>query len=605
MKSLNEEQKKAVESEYKFLQVAAGPGTGKTSTIAARILNLQFSYGLQKNEILAISFSKSAKQQLIRKMQAYTEKLGFGSVIEVLTFHSLAHRIIRYGVHHGESKFKKGFQTVDTMSIFQNTPYLIKDLCRKYRDRDLVGKALAKALNIVRQGDHVDHTVYQTWMELRTNKLFKIDIDASERVIISAEDLIECWKRFDRLEKEKNLTDFQGLISESIQLLKKRSDTYEMVTNGLRHILVDEYQDTSLSQEDLLFSLAGDTKDITVVGDKNQTIYTFNGSNETNLDRFIDRCKNFELGSSETIQLNKNYRSTPEIIQLSNYFIGNEVIKATKGKSLVNPVIVNAHSTRLASSYIASEIQLLCRKEQYEYKDVCILFRKNSEHAPQADDVISALEEYDIPYQYVFVKVEQKFDLESSIQELSDNYPGLPLDEILSMVQAKGDAHTDLVEYLKNGVEQGVDDIEELLDLLFEIKDVSADYSENKVTIQSVHSSKGQEYPIVFIVYLGDQHFPHGSHPNIEEEKRLLYVGITRSMEKLYILGRHGIHFNDFLGKCRNKDTEYLVYNSDKKEVLGSELSQNEVILIRETDKALKKQDAIQKKKLEDMMADW
>jgi DNA helicase-2/ATP-dependent DNA helicase PcrA len=149
---LNDQQRQAANSTSKYLQITAGPGTGKTSTLAARILNLQYERGMLCNEVLAISFSRAAKQQLVQKMKDYTEKLGHGNVIEVLTFHSLAHRIIRYGVHHGEAKFNKGFQTINTIDFITTYPSLIEGLCTDVSDRLLVGEALAQVFNMVRQG---------------------------------------------------------------------------------------------------------------------------------------------------------------------------------------------------------------------------------------------------------------------------------------------------------------------------------------------------------------------------------------------------------------------------------------------------------------------
>lgn len=603
--TLNDEQRQAVFTDSKYLQIIAGPGTGKTSTLAARILHLQYKHGLSRPEVLAISFSRSAKQQLIKKLQEFTGNLGYGSVVEILTFHSLAHRIIRYGIFHGESKFKHGFKTVDTIDLIKHYPSIINGLCSNYLNVDLVAKAITQSFNMVRQGIESSQSFCEKWSDINPEQIFKIDIDATERININGKDLIEFWKRIDQLEKEKNITDFQGLITETIHLLNLRSHTYNMVTNDLRHILVDEYQDTSLGQEELLFSLAGETIDLTVVGDKNQTIYTFNGSNETNLDRFIARCGILSPSQIDQIQLKKNYRSSPEIVNLSNYFIGEEIIEATRESSSFKPVLVNTQSTKLAASYIAKEIQDLCRINGYNYNEVCILFRKNSEYAPQADDVIQELNNYNIPYQDALVKEKEKKNLESEIQKLSDHYPGTALHDILAIIKEKGEETKELVKFIMSGIDQGIEDIDDLLDLFVEENEAEEQKSENKVTIQTLHAAKGQEFQIVFIVYLGDRHFPHGSKPNIQEERRLLYVGMTRAKKKLYILGQHGIHQEDFLGQCKSPETTYVYYNNANDELIGSGFSDIDEILIKETENNIKTYEEKQSKRLQDMMSDW
>jgi len=606
---LNDEQRRAVESSANFLQISAGPGTGKTSTLAARIFHKQFEYDMNPNELIAISFSRSAKQQLIKKMQEYTNELGYGSVIEILTFHSLAHRIIRYGIHCGESTFRQGFDTIETEFFVNRKPDILIDLCSEYKDRDLVATALSKGLNLLRQGKHLDHQIYHHWSEMESNNTYKVNIDASDRVIVKSDDLKKYWQRIEKLQKIQNITDYQGLINEAISLLVKDGQTYKLIANDLKHIFVDEYQDTSLSQEGLLFSLAKGEKDITVVGDEKQTIYSFNGSNAENLNRFYLKSSNIEGKTTEHIQLTTNYRSTKPIIQLSNHFIKQNVIEPSDSKEnelAKNPLVINTQSLELASSFIASEVMRLRHTENVSYDDICILYRKDSEHAPQARTLINELENYDIPIKQSMVIEKKKVNLKEEIITLNDEYSDLQLDEIISSSKSE-ELSEEAVTFIKSAIAEGTDSTEDLIDLLFEIDEVQEESSAGGVSLRTVHSAKGQEYPIVFILYLADRHFPHGSQPDISEEERLLYVGITRAEKQLYIIGQHGVRFEDFLGRCKSASSEYVNYHSrfEYENVDGYELDSEDVNVIKETSKKQLEEEKKEQDRLIDLMDDW
>ncbi|MED4182089.1 ATP-dependent helicase [Priestia megaterium] len=605
---LNEEQKKAATSTAKYLQVSAGPGTGKTSTLAARIFNLQYNYDLSPNEIISISFSRTAKQQLTYKMQSYTEQLGYGSIIEVLTFHSLAHRIVRYGNHTGESKFKNGFQTVYTEDFIKVQPSILKSLCPEYANRDLVGSALAKGLNLVRQGKQLNRSMYKHWSEIKPDSIYKVNMDANDRVIIKGKDMIEFWKRIERIEKTKNIIDFQGLITEATKLLEKRSDAYNMITKQLQHILVDEYQDSSLSQEDFLFSLADHNKNITVVGDKNQAIYTFNGSNPDNLDRFYFYFKEIAPRQTERIYLQKNYRSTKDIVNLSNHFIGKKYIEHTTDtkKDVTKPIIVNTHSIKLAAAYIGSKIQELKHEQNISYNDICILYRKNSVHAPQANEVIKALENYGIPWKDNSLATGDGVNIKEKVLKICDEYPVVELEELLGILKVSYNCEEEALELIKDAILQGAVDTDDLIDYLIDLDESLPDGIKEYVTLRTVHGAKGQEYPIVFILYIGDRQFPHGNQPDIEEEKRLLYVGITRAMNQLYIIGQRGIQHEDFLGHCMSSsEVEVKHFHSHYSEENVDGFNEKELLLINETTKAFEIEEEKNQKRLVDMMEDW
>jgi DNA helicase II / ATP-dependent DNA helicase PcrA len=607
---LNQEQYNAVTSNANYLQISAGPGTGKTSTLAARILYKQFEEGLQQNEMLAISFSQSAKHQLINKMNEYTNIMGYGSVIEILTFHSLAHRIIRYGIFTEESKYRHGFKVINTEDFVDIKEDIIKGLCGEYADRDLIRNALSLTLNLLRQGSHLEKNFLTHWSQIDASSIYKVNIDATTRVNISGKDIIEFWKRVGRLSIIRNEIDYQGLISEALNLITLKKDTYSMVTEELRHIFVDEYQDTSLSQEMLLVSFADQSRDITVVGDENQTIYTFNGSNVENMKRYYDRFSKIDNKVANRVQLIQNYRSTNSIIKLSNHFLNRELIIKPNDKRDFNndslPVVVNTQSVELASAYIAKEILRLKMSENVSLDDICVLYRKNSEYSPQLSTLKIELDLLGIQYDET-ASLKDSLDIKKEVLAIYEEYPDYNLDELVPLLETKG-TNSSVVTFIKETISSGALYSEDLIDFIVDIDGNSEDGAMNgMVKLRTVHSAKGQEFPIVFILYVGDRQFPHGSNPDIAEEKRLFYVGITRAKEKLYILGMHGVRFEDFLGKCKTANTIYVHYNSrvENENLEGYGLKENDKEIIRETSRKQEYEFGQHKARLAKYMEEW
>jgi DNA helicase-2/ATP-dependent DNA helicase PcrA len=607
---LNQEQYNAVTSKANHLQITAGPGTGKTSTLAARIFYKQFEERLQQNEMLAISFSKSAKDQLINKMNEYTNIMGYGSVIEILTFHSLAHRIIRYGIFTGESKYRQGFKVIETEDFVRVKEDIIKGLCVEYADRDLISNALSKTLNLLRQGSHLENDFLIHWSQINANSVYKVNIDATTRVNISGKDIIGFWKRVERLSLIRNEIDYQGLISEALNLITRKENTYSMVTEDLKHIFVDEYQDTSLSQEKLLISLADQSRDITVVGDENQTIYTFNGSNVENMKRYFDIFSKIDDKVAQRVELIQNYRSTSSIIKLSNHFLNKELISLPRSKSNSNddelPVVVNTQSLELASAYIAKEILNLKMSQNVSLDDICVLYRKDSDYSPQLSTLKVELDSLGIPYNET-ATLKNGVDIKKEVLAIYEEYPDYNLEELIPLLETKG-VNDKVVTFIKETISSGALYSEDLIDFIVEIEGNTEDnYKESKVKLRTVHSAKGQEFPIVFILYVGDRQFPHGSNPDIAEEKRLFYVGITRAKERLYILGKHGVRFEDFLEKCKTANSTYLNYNSrvGNENLEGYGLKENDKEIIRETSRKQEYEYDQHKERLAKLMEEW
>lgn len=596
---LNSEQKSAVTSGARYTQIIAGPGTGKTTTLAAKILYTLTELNVDTDKLLGISFSKSAKIQLLNKLEEFTTLLGYGGKPTILTFHSLAHRIIKNAIHYGESRFRENFKTIHTNEFIDLDPSLTKDLCTEYSNREIVNEVLSQAYNIIRQGSRFNKKAISHWNDIQKDLSFDIKTYDHGRIRIKAKDLILFWRRIHSIEKIKNITDYQGLITEANRILALKQLTYKKTTNLYEHIFVDEYQDTSVAQEELLFHL-NNKASITVVGDKNQTIYTFNGSNSENMNHFIENCN--RTSPTHIVQLKKNYRSTNEIVKLSNDFIQEDNIIVSEERTGCKPVALETHSIELGAHYIANKIKSLVQDSKFCYSDICILYRKNSEYSPQANKVIYHLEENGIPYNENKLSTDQNHSLIDMVMKIREVYEDEPLNDVVDKLY-KQDVPLVLMQFITDCIEQGAYDTDDLIDFLVEIAETSSlDTQEQSVTIKTVHDAKGQEFPVVFVLYLGDREFPHSSQPDLNEEKRLLYVALTRAKNELYIIGQRGIEFESFLDKCLASEVNHIPYHSTIKEETNSGFNRLNTEIIDETTRQLENEELKRQKELRDLM---
>ncbi|WP_053217022.1 ATP-dependent helicase [Virgibacillus senegalensis] len=598
---LNIEQQQAVTYKGKYLQINAGPGTGKTTTLAAKILYTQSELGADTDKILGISFSRSAKSQLLNKLEEFSDQVGFGGKPAILTFHSLAHRIIKYGIHCSESRFRSGFQRINTEDFLSLEPSLLKGLCIDYADRTVVNKVLSQAYNLIRQGNWFQSNPIEYYDDIDLSKPYPVTTYEYGRILIKGNDLKKFWKRISKIEKLKNVTDFQGMITEAIRLLQLRNQTYNAVSSQYHYIFVDEYQDTSIAQEKLLLSMIDTSHSVTVVGDKNQTIYTFNGSNSENLNRFNEHFSKVDRKSVKQIDLIQNYRSTGEVITLANDFIREKNIVSYDARTGFKPAVVETHSIDLAASYVSNTIKELVDNGEYAPSDICILYRKNSAYSPQGDKVIEHLENLNIAYTRKHPQNQKSRSLTALVTDLENEYEDEPLDEVVAKLMEK-DADKTVLIFVKDAMSQGAVEVDDLMDYAIELEEEVPDMEDKGVILKTVHDAKGLEYPVVFILYLGDREFPHSSQPDIDEEIRLFYVGLTRAQNRLYIVGEKGIHQESFLDNCLHSNVEHIHYHSSRFEEKNDGFTSRDKNLINETTKQLKDAEEKEQQGLKDLM---
>lgn len=582
LSAFNEKQRAAIEAPPGHLAINAAAGTGKTSTLAARILYMQLEMDVPSDSILAISFSRTARMRLSEKLSKYCMEVGMGNEIPIYTFHGLAYRILRLATAHDETWLKANFEVLQPHRDGSN------DIYRKH------GKYLFESIPPVQEKVALMEFFPKILDELRQGSDDMVGISHPDEIplgeecqwsgehnslILKTDQIKVIWKKYNGLLAKNNMIDYSGLITEATNALRHpNGETRRRASNGIKYILADEYQDTSRAQEQLLFALAGNDSFVNIVGDPGQTIYSFNGSSVSNILEFSERITAVSSKKVlDSISLTENYRSSENILKMANRVRGNglytrPLVPAAECfssplvdyRSRNEPVrIIHAPTIELAADFIATEIQRLTKEEKIPLDEICILVRKDTPYSPQGKKVKDRLEQQGLAVS--FAKETEQDNSISTLEYLSDvfmqpEYYGMPISEFLdhrigtiSLPLPENvtieDIRLKVAEYCQRGFElcyEISDDIQDSLDI-----EPVEEIRPGNVHIRTIHSAKGEEFRIVFLGFLGDTSFPHGSRPDIEEEKRLLYVGITRAQERLYVLGHPGIHHESFLDKCK------------------------------------------------------
>lgn len=346
---LNESQRDAVITTDGPLMVIAGAGSGKTRVITYRIAYLIENICAPKN-ILAVTFTnKAAKEMKERALKI----VGDGaSEVTLLTFHSFCHKVLRkYAYLLG---LKNSFEILD------------EDDSKKYI------KDALDALNL-------DSKVYQPKML----KYYFSKIKNNEKIdYILDGDLLDkvklIYDKYQSLLKADNALDFDDLIYFTVLLFRTQPDILEFYQNLYRYIMVDEFQDTNAIQYELVYLLSSKYQNICIVGDQDQSIYSFRGAKVENINRFKDDFKDAKL-----VKLELNYRSSENILNVANNLISNNI---TRIKKELKPTVKEEHDIvykRLNSSYeeaiyILDKIEYLIRKENKTFSDFCVLYRNNA-----------------------------------------------------------------------------------------------------------------------------------------------------------------------------------------------------------------------------------
>jgi len=570
LNKLNKEQQEAVRHAEGPAIILAGAGSGKTRVLVHKVLYLITEKGVPAQNILMVTFSNKAAGEMKERISSLLTTMVGPSVPSptVATFHSLCARILRksgvaIGIPHNFVIYDSNDQLETIKDCFEKLELSIKDI----RPRAAL-QAISSAKN--QMLDEEQYAKFaRGYIQERVAKIYPL---------------------YQNLLAERNALDFDDLLNKTISLFKESEKTLEYYQEQFQYVMVDEYQDTNVSQYRLTKYLAGKYNNICIVGDFSQSIYSFRGADYKNLEKF----KN-DFPQAKVFQLSQNYRSTQTILNAAHSIISNNnshpVLKLwTDNKEGDEISIFEADNEHKEAEYI---IKMINNKKDsnpnFSLSDIAVLYRMNA----QSRTIEEVLLHYGIPYKLVggvrFYDRKEVKDVLSYISYLSNQQDEVALQRIQKLGKRRfadfefyrqefNEANyietKETLEIIDDVLKKSgyldrydkedpedrarLENIKELRSVALEFPDiiqflenvalVEQEYMPNgqklletdeAVTLMTMHAAKGLEFKMVFIVGLEEGLFPH-SHAlfdfgDLEEERRLCYVGVTRAKEHLYL----------------------------------------------------------------------
>ncbi len=570
--SLNAKQKEAIETLEGPVLVIAGAGAGKTKVITERIKNLIAS-GLDPSSILAVTFTNKAAGEMRNRLNAAAD-------LFIGTFHALGLLIIK--------------ENVIRLGISKNFSILDEDDAIKLVKECIVALSLnPKEFDPGR----IKNNISRLKNKLMTPEKFIADG-------FFAEKLEKIWAAYEVEKQKQHFLDFDDLLIKPVLLFQNEKNTLEKYQNKWKYIHIDEYQDTNEVQYMLVKMLAEKYKNIMVVGDIDQAIYSWRGADFRNVLNFQR-----DYPGAKVITLEENYRSTDIILEAANFLISNNRARLpknlwTKNKGREQIKVIFSEDERKEAEIVAKEVAYL--SQTVPLKNMAMLYRTNA----QSRSLEEALLQHGIPYKIIggvrFYERREVKDILAYLRLIQNQNDTISKKRILNVPprgigkaaslkilgnfsnitraeKQKKEEFELLIQglkqdslelgthecikklikkigyraYIDDGTEKGMErwqNIEELLGVakklngglseflehvaLFSVDDRYDAFGENRVSLMTIHTAKGLEFEAVFVVGLEEGLFPHAlsiSSDDVEEERRLCYVAVTRAKSHLYL----------------------------------------------------------------------
>lgn len=538
---LDPEQREAVGAVRGPVCVLAGAGTGKTRTITHRIAYAVCTGAVPAGQLLAVTFTARAAGEMRSRLRALGGVGGAElAAVQARTFHAAARRQLRY--------FAPRVLGGAMPELVDNKIRLMGQAatrCKLDTDRtslrDLAGEVEWAKSTLVNPEEY-------------PQRVAAADREPPMRV----ETVSRVYAHYEELKAEAGLMDFEDLLMVTALAIEEHRDVAEQVRARYRHFVVDEYQDVNPLQQRLLDAWLGPRDDLCVVGDANQTIYSFTGATPEYL---LDFSRRFP--DARVVRLERDYRSTPQVVTLANRLIG-------AGRGAVGPArlrLVGQREAGPAPSFVeyadepseAAGVAAACAKlvaSGVPASEIAVLFRANA----QSESYERALADLDVPYAvrggerfFERPEIRQAIGLLRGAARSPVAEPGPLAEEVRDVLAAMGwsalavppggaarerweslAALVGVAEELAGalpgaGLEEFVAELEQR---------VAAQHvpTVQGVTLASLHAAKGLEWDAVFLVGLSEGTLPiqyAETDEQVEEERRLLYVGITRAREHL------------------------------------------------------------------------
>jgi DNA helicase-2/ATP-dependent DNA helicase PcrA len=605
LEGLNPAQREAVESANGPLLILAGPGSGKTRVIAHRVAYLIKVWEINPYHILAVTFTNKAAREMKERLYHL-----LGDTVEDLTlgtFHAICARILRReGSHIGVEPRFVIYDDGDQLSLIKRSLVELDIDPKRSPPRPFLSAISSAKSHLIAPQDYVKHTYFD---------------EVAGRV----------YQRYQELLDESNALDFDDLLMKTVSLFRQCPDVLQKYQQRYHHILVDEFQDTNTVQYKLAKQLAGTYRNICVVGDPDQSIYSW---------RFADmrNILNFESDYPDTkvVYLEQNYRSTKTILEIAEGVISANRQRKEKGLWTENDIgmpltVAEAYNEQEEAQFVVGEVDSLARQGLFKPGDCAVMYRTNAQSRAIEESFIR----YGMPYKLVggtrFYERREIKDVIAYLRLIHNPYDSVSLARVINVpTRGIGPRSIDELEQWARGrslpiyaaLQTVADEAEktnfsprtsrvltdflaiinelivasrelniiELIDLvlersgykgyiqdqldgedrwdnILELRTVANDYRHlepedslssflegvalvsdidsynekvDAVTLITLHAAKGLEFPVVFIVGMEEGLLPHRrsyDYPDqMEEERRLCYVGITRAKQRLYLV---------------------------------------------------------------------
>lgn len=594
---LNSPQRDAVLHSSGPMLVIAGAGSGKTRVITHRIAHLIARHGYAPEAILAVTFTNKAAKEMLQRVAALTGKSARGAWI--CTFHAMCVRILRQDIE------RLGYDANFTIYDDADQNALIKECTASF------GKKAEEP------------GYYRAAIGRAKNRLITADEMAARGGSASDKQIAHVYRLYQRKLREQNALDFDDLLLLTIRLFQEHPDVLAVYQDRFQQIMVDEYQDTNHLQYALIERLAAKHRNLCIVGDDFQSVYSFRLADISNILNFQE-----DYPDARVVKLEQNYRSTQTILDAANAVIAKNTQQLEKRMWTENGVgepirICRCPTDRHEAIWTIEQILYL--QKRYRLADMAVLYRTNAQsrvieeeclkyhvpyrlvgglkfydrkevkdilaylrliHNPQ--DSLSLQRIVNVPARGVGAKTLQKYaqvanETECSLFEAMRKESGgtskadlavarftdtiwryheqqeeLSIGRLMAVVldefgyrtlynpskEKDRDRLENIDEFLRVGAEfdrrRNRGTLKSFLDHIALLTDLDkTDDEADMITLMTVHASKGLEYPVVFLVGMEENLFPHRrsieSPSALEEERRLCYVGMTRAKELLYL----------------------------------------------------------------------
>jgi DNA helicase II / ATP-dependent DNA helicase PcrA len=569
LKDLNQEQKNAVLQTNGPVIILAGAGSGKTRVLTYKVMYLMLEKNVDPFNILMVTFTNKAATEMKERVQKFLAKSGSHLQLPTIaTFHALCAKILRIeGKYINLPSQFAIYDTQDQIDAIKEAMVKLDISIKDYKPSSVLAHISQAKNELISESEYSKYA--RGYFQEKVAKIYPI---------------------YQKILLENHALDFDDLLLKTVFLFENNPQILTKYQNRFKYILIDEYQDTNHAQYILTKKLAKKWNNICVVGDFSQSIYSWRGADFTNLSRFKEDFKN-----TKTFSLSQNYRSTQKILDAASSVISKNtthpVLKLwTKNSEGEEVTIFEAQNEQREIEFIVVKIEelketALKNKEDFKFSDIAVLYRTNAQSRVLEEIFLHN----SIPYVLIggtrFYERKEIKDVLSFLRNLDNKNDKISLKRIEKIgkrkmekfleFQKSFDKNNELstldildnivkqTEYLKLYDENDEDDRERLENIkelrsvalkfpnltnfLENVSLVEQEYMPEKgiqtkkdaVTLMTLHAAKGLEFPYVFMVGMEEGIFPHSrslmDKNELEEERRLCYVGMTRARERLFL----------------------------------------------------------------------